>query len=46
MMNDLSVFLESPFNDYGSISELFDNVAVLINLRANIEGISRNAVVV
>ena len=44
MMKDLSVLQESPFNDYGSISELFDDVAMFMNLRAVIEGINRNAV--
>ncbi len=34
-----------PFIDQGSISELLDDVAVFINLRAVIEKISQNAVV-
>ena len=37
-MKDLSVLQESPFTDQGSISELFDDVAVFMNLRALIEG--------
>ncbi|HBR01255.1 MAG TPA: hypothetical protein DD738_01430 [Ruminiclostridium sp.] len=45
MMKDLSVLQESPFTDQGSISELFDNVAVFMDLRAVIEGINRNAMV-
>jgi type I restriction enzyme R subunit len=44
MMKDLSVLQESPFTDMGSISELFDDVAVFMDLRVVIEGINRNAV--
>ncbi|MDR3239221.1 MAG: DEAD/DEAH box helicase family protein [Clostridiales bacterium] len=43
MMKDLSVLQESPFSDLGSISELFDNVAVFMSLRSVIEQINRNA---
>jgi len=45
MMKDLAVLQESPFSDQGSISELFHDVAVFMNLRAVIEGIKRNAMV-
>ena len=45
MMKDLSVLQESPFTDQGGISELFDNVAMFMELRAVIEGINRNALV-
>lgn len=45
MMKDLSVMQESPFTDMGSISELFDNVAVFMDLRTVIEGINKNALV-
>ncbi|MEA4933205.1 MAG: type I restriction-modification enzyme R subunit C-terminal domain-containing protein [Lawsonibacter sp.] len=45
MMKDLSVLQESPFTDMGSISELFDDVAVFMELRAVIEGINKNALV-
>lgn len=45
MMKDLSVLQESPFTDQGNISELFDDVAVFMNLRAVIEEINRNAMV-
>lgn len=44
MMKDLSVLQESPFTDQGSISELFDDVAVFMDLRAVIEKINSNAV--
>ncbi len=44
MMKDLSVLQESPFTDQGGISELFDDAAVFMDLRAVIEGINRNAV--
>ena len=45
MMKDLSVLQESPFTDQGGISELFDNVAVFMDLRVAIERINRNAMV-
>lgn len=44
MMKDLAVLQESPFTDQGSISELFDDVAVFMDLRAVIEKINQNAV--
>ena len=44
MMKDLSVLQESPFTDQGGISELFDDVAVFMNLRAVIDRINQNAV--
>ena len=44
MMKDLSVLQESPFTDQGSISELFNNVTIFMNLRAVIDQINRNAV--
>jgi len=43
MMKDLSVLMESPFTDQGSISDLFDAGSAL-NLRSVIDGINRNAV--
>ncbi len=45
MMKDLSVLQESPFTDMGSISELFDDVAVFMDLRVVIESINKNALV-
>ena len=45
MMKDLAVLQESPFTDMGSISELFDDVSVFMDLRTVIEGINRNAMV-
>lgn len=45
MMKDLAVLQESPFTDMGSISELFDDVTLFMNLRAVIEGINKNAMV-
>lgn len=45
MMKDLSVLQESPFTDMGGVSELFDDTAVFMDLRAVIEGINRNAMV-
>ncbi len=43
MMKDLSVLQESPFTDQGSISDLFDNVSMFMDLRAVIDRINRNA---
>jgi len=45
MMKDLSVLQESPFTDQGGIAELFDNIAVFMDLRVVIESINRNAMV-
>lgn len=45
MMKDLAVLQESPFTDQGSISELFDDVSLFIDLRAIIDQINRNAMV-
>ena len=45
MMKDLSVLQESPFTDMGSISELFDDVTVFMDLRAVIDSINQNALV-
>lgn len=45
MMKDLSVLQDSPFTNRGGISELFDDVAMFMDLRAVIEGINRNAMV-
>jgi len=43
MMKDLSVLQESPFTDQGGIAELFENVALFMDLRSVIEEINRNA---
>ncbi len=45
MMKDLAVLQESPFTDMGSISELFDDATMFMDLRTVIEGINRNAMV-
>ncbi len=42
-MKDLSVLQESPFTDMGSISELFDDVTMFMDLRTIIDSINRNA---
>ena len=44
LMKDLSVLQGSPFTDRGSISELFDDVAMFINLRSIIEKINQNVI--
>jgi len=43
MMKDLAVLQESPFSDLGSVSEVFDNMAMFAKLRTVIDGINRNA---
>lgn len=43
MMKDLSVMQDSPFTDQGSVSELFADVAMFMDLRAVIEEINKNA---
>ena len=45
MMKDLAVLQESPFTDQGSISELFNDGTVFMDLRAVIEEINHNAMV-
>lgn len=45
MMKDLSVLQESPFTDMGCVSELFDDMAVFMDLRAVIDEINGNAMV-
>jgi len=44
MMKDLSVLQESPFSDLGSVSEIFGDGDVFMDLRAMIDGINKNAV--
>jgi len=43
MMKDLAVLQESPFSDLGSVSEVFDNMAMFAKLRTVIDRINRNA---
>ena len=45
MMKDLSVLQESPFTDRGTVSELFDDAKIFMDIRAVIEEINRNAMV-
>ena len=44
MMKDLSVLLESPFTDRGSISEIFTDLSVWQEIRGIIEHINQNAI--
>ena len=44
IMKDLAVLQESPFSDMGSVSEIFEDMTVFMNIRAIIEGINKNAV--
>lgn len=44
MMKDLTVLQESPFNDMGSVTELFD-ISTFMNIRNIIDGINYNAMV-
>jgi len=43
MMKDLAILQESPFSDWGRVSELFDDMKVFTRLRTVIEGITANA---
>jgi len=43
-MTDLSVLQESPFSDFGSVSEIFADTTMFAKLRTIIEGITKNAV--
>jgi type I restriction enzyme R subunit len=43
IMKDIAILQESPFSDMGSISEIFDDVKVFMDLRAVIEKINNNA---
>jgi type I restriction enzyme R subunit len=44
MIEDLSILMESPFSDYGSISELFDdNLSAIRGIRDVLTQIKRNA---
>jgi len=43
VMKDFSILQESPFSDLGSVSEIFDNATIFMDLRAIIEGINNNA---
>jgi len=44
MMKELSVLQESPFSDMGSVSEIFDDIKLFMNLKAAIELVNNNAV--
>lgn len=44
MMKDLSVLLESPFTDQGSVVEIFTDQAVWIGIRSIIDEININAI--
>jgi len=43
MMTDLSILQESPFSDFGSVSEIFLDTTIFAKLRTIIEGITKNA---
>ena len=43
MMKDFAVLLEGPFSDMGSVSEIFSDTKVFMDLRAVIERINANA---
>jgi len=44
LMKDLSVLQESPFSDRGSVSEIFDDRKMFMNLRQTIDLINKNAI--
>ncbi|NLL06929.1 MAG: DEAD/DEAH box helicase family protein [Clostridiaceae bacterium] len=43
MMKDLSVLGEPPFNEMGSVAEIFDDMSVWIGIRKVIDDINKNA---
>ncbi|MBR3872776.1 MAG: DEAD/DEAH box helicase family protein [Clostridia bacterium] len=43
LMKDMSVMLEPPFTDQGSVVELFTDMTVWMGIRRTIENINRNA---
>ena len=43
LMKDLTVLQETPFTDYGSIVDIFQDVNVWFNIRGIIEQINTNA---
>jgi type I restriction enzyme R subunit len=42
MMKDLSVLGEAPFNEMGSVAEIFDDIGVWMGIRKIIDGINQN----
>ena len=42
MMKDVGVLRESPFNDMGGISEIFEDAAAFMDIRKVIDNINRN----
>lgn len=44
MMKELSVLGEAPFNEMGSVAEIFDDMNVWMGIRKVIDGINQNAV--
>ncbi len=44
MMKDLSILGETPFNEMGSVAEIFDDIGVWMGIRKVIDGINRNAI--
>lgn len=43
MMKDLSVLGEAPFNEMGSVAEIFDDIGIWMGIRKAIESINQNA---
>ncbi|HEY5585310.1 MAG TPA: DEAD/DEAH box helicase family protein [Ruminiclostridium sp.] len=43
MMKDLSVLGEAPFNEMGSVAEIFDDMGIWMGIRKVIESINQNA---
>lgn len=44
MMKDLSVLGEAPFNEMGSVAEIFDDMGMWMGIRKVIENINHNAI--
>jgi type I restriction enzyme R subunit len=43
MMKELSVLGEAPFNEMGSVAEIFDDMGVWMGIRKVIDDINQNA---
>jgi len=43
MMKDLSVLGEAPFNEMGSVAEIFDDIGIWMGIRKVIDSINQNA---
>jgi type I restriction enzyme R subunit len=43
MMKNLSILGEAPFNEMGSVAEIFEDMGIWMGIRKVIDGINQNA---